>query len=279
MTIGEDTDETSRVHRAARFARAAALTTLAPADRALLRVNGKHGFPPIHLRRQNGPLHGFERVAGEYVGMFAALGLLSPSSSVVDAGCGSAALLLALSERLNSSAKYVGFDVNRAVIDWARKAFRDDSRVEFQHYDYFSSGFNPKGKRGLTWPTDNNSADLIVLKSVFTHLLPADAQHFITEIRRTLSPGGTAFVTAFTYNHGQSPDMFPHQGSGFRYIRANAPEAGIALPQSWLAAQFQERSLNVEFRPGFWRGLDAGQLAYQDVFLVTRERTTASARS
>ncbi len=36
----------------------------------------------------------------------------------------------------------------------------------------------------------DESAGLILAKSVFTHLLEQDVRHYLREIRRTLQPGG-----------------------------------------------------------------------------------------
>ena len=69
-----------RLHHVGRALRVLALRLVSPVDRLVLIVNGKHRYPPIYLRRQAGPLHTFERVAGEYAGYLATLAGLTSSS-------------------------------------------------------------------------------------------------------------------------------------------------------------------------------------------------------
>jgi SAM-dependent methyltransferase len=180
-----------RLHHVGRALRVLALRLVSPVDRLVLIVNGKHRFPPIYLRRQAGPLHAFERVAGEYAGYLATLAGLTSSSHVLDVGCGAGALALALDERLGVEGRYRGFDVDRPVIAWAQRHL-SGKRFEFRHHDYWNATYNPHGDRFAAWPADDGWADIVVLKSIFTHLLPEDVEFYLAETSRVLAPNGTA---------------------------------------------------------------------------------------
>ena len=43
-----------------------------------------------------------------------------------------------------------------------------------------------------TFPYEDGEFDVVVLTSVFTHMLPDDVAHYLDEIARVLKPGGRA---------------------------------------------------------------------------------------
>ena len=256
-------------HHLARRLRAAALRIVSPIDRLALWINGKRRYPPIHLRRQNGPLNGFERTAGEYAAYMATLGGLAPDSHILDVGCGSGALALMLGERLGPRGRYIGFDVDRPVINWT-SAHLTDERFSFVHHDYWNATYNPGGERFRRLPADDKWADIVILKSVFTHLLPDDVTHYLREIRRVLRPSGTALITAFVFDQVDEVvrRRFPFEADDYRYARADSPESGVAYPRAWLLPAVAAAGLEGTILRGFWRPQDVRPIAYQDIVLA-----------
>ncbi len=252
-------------HLLLRRLRGAGLVLLEPLDYAGRLINGKRSYPPLRLRRHAGPLEPFERTAGEYVGYLSTLAGLNSQSNVLDVGCGPGTLALVGGLRERFAGRYVGFDVDRRTVEWANTNLADD-HFSFAHYNYWNATYNPKGERFLPWPVSDGWADIVVLKSVLTHLLPDDVGHFLGEIRRVLS--GTALVSAFCYDRVDEPveKAFPHVGPGYRYIRKGSPESGIAYERAYLESEIERVGLRATYLPGFWRG--AGS-AYQDLFVAT----------
>jgi SAM-dependent methyltransferase len=240
-----------------------------PIDRVALIVNGKGDLPPLHLRRHSGPLNAFEGAAGEYLGLMSALAGLSPSSRILDVGCGAGALAIMLRDRLGAGARYLGIDVDEACIRWCRSHLGND-RFDFRHYDYWNATYRPGGQPFKAWPVETSEVDIVILKSLFTHMLPADVQFYVAELKRVLSPGGTGLVTAFTYVSVDGPveGRFGYRGDGYRYARAGSPESAVAHPREWLLSVFADRGLAAEFHAGFWRPQDTQPLAYQDLIVV-----------
>jgi SAM-dependent methyltransferase len=247
------------------------LAALSPIDRAALRINGKGDYPPLHLRRHSGPLVAFDRAASEFVGYLAALTDLGPSSNVLDMGCGSGALAIMLRERLVDGS-YRGFDVHEPSVRWARSHLGDD-RFAFQSFDYWNATYNPPGQRHLPWPVDNDWADVTLLKSVFTHMLPEDVAFYLSELARTLRPGGRAITTAFTFDavDDEVRERFPHEGEGYRYLRSTSPESAIAFPREWLVDSARAAGLVPTMYLGYWRRQQERPLAYQDVMALSAD--------
>jgi hypothetical protein len=102
---------------------------------------------------------------------------------------------------------------------------------------------------------------LILAKSVFTHLLEAEARSALSEIRRTLAPGGRAMVTAFLFDgarfaHRALP-WFPCPGPSarVRWRRASRPTAAVAIEaetfRAWVSAEdLRVESMLAGFHPG-----------------------------
>jgi SAM-dependent methyltransferase len=258
-----------RLHAFVRLARSVLLRIASPLDRTALLLNGKGDLPPIQLRRQSGPLQAFERAAAEYVGLLSAMAGLQPSSRILDVGCGAGAMAIMLRDRVPPEGRYLGFDVDEACVRWCQGHLRD-ARFEFAHHDYWNATYRPGGRRFKAWPVPTNGADIVILKSLFTHMLPPDVEFYVAELERVLAPGGTGLVTAFTYTSVDRPveAWFQHDGDGFRYARTGAPESAVAYPRDWLLGVFRDHDLALDFHPGFWRPQDGPTLAYQDVIMV-----------
>ena len=95
--------------------------------------------------------------------------------SVYELGCGTARLLRQF--RCIEGVKLVGSDVNPEMIEWCRKNLPD---IEFHHNE-----LSPP----LTFAEDN-SFDLMLASSVFTHI-PLETQGlWLAEMQRILRPGG-----------------------------------------------------------------------------------------
>lgn len=125
---------------------------------------------------------------------------LPQRGSVLDVGCGCGRLarMLAADPAIDG---YVGLDCLAASITWCETyvlpAFAG-RQCEFHHVDARSAEYNPFGAvrtQDVRFPCDTASMDLVVAASVFTHLLEADAAHYLREITRALKPGGMALLT------------------------------------------------------------------------------------
>lgn len=189
------------IAEALRKGRTAALWLAGPIDRIWLRATGREQLPPLWLRRHTGPVAAFESAARETAGFLDRLELVRAGDTVLDVGCGPGAMVPELARRLGPAGRYVGFDVHAPSIRWSRKRHAGDPRLRFEHADLISAyGMGSGAASTYRFPLDAGQADLVLAKSVFTHLLENDARHYLAEIRRVLRPGRGAVVTAFLYD-------------------------------------------------------------------------------
>src|SRR5690606_41572697 len=97
---------------------------------------------------------------------------------------------------------YFAIDVYLPSINWCQRAFSIASdRFQFLHYDGKSARYNPKGKIAQTeyqLPLPNETIDMTVCGSVFTHLYELAAKHYLSEIYRVTKKGGQALISIHT---------------------------------------------------------------------------------
>ena len=227
--------------------RTVALRAVSPLERILRPAEGSQ--PPLWLRRHAGPLRAFRSAAEGAVDLLERLELLHPATRVLDFGCGPGSLVPRLRARLGTEGRYLGLDVHAASIAWCAEAFAGDSRFAFRHLN------------GSLWPAESAAYDLVVAKSVFTHLLEPEARVALGEIRRCLAPEGRALVTAFAFDGaryaGRLLPWFAHPGvdSPVRWRRAARPTAAVAFARDRLESRCVETGLRPEqFVAGYFPG-------------------------
>ena len=180
----------------------------------------------------------FRETGAEFLHHFVDIGGLEPHHRVLDVGCGVGRMAVPLMGFLNERGRYAGFDVVPSLVDWCQAEIAArDSRFSFQRFDLRNSTYNPTGATravDLRFPYDDASFDFVFLTSVFTHLLPDDLRHYLSEIARVLTPGGRCFSTFFLLNDeslglirsGLSPVFrFSHLHDGYRANDAVAENA------------------------------------------------------
>jgi len=173
--------------------------------------------------------------------------------------------------------RYLGFDVNRAAIGWARKAFAGDPRIRFELAE-IDSPFGEKSARNAEdyrFPVEDGQADLVLAKSVFTHLLESEARHYLCEIRRALKPGRAAVVTALLFapesrtGLGLSPAFpFGDAEGNIRWRWKARPESAIAYERDFFLRMITDAGLRLQWLcQGFFPG-DAPSISGQDILLL-----------
>jgi SAM-dependent methyltransferase len=118
-----------------------------------------------------------------------------------------------------------------------------------------------------------------MLGSVFTHMMPADLENYLSEIKRVLIPGGRCLISYFLLNDesirligaGRSTLEFKHAFGKYRTETLEKPELAIAFDEDWIRGLYRERGLTiVHLDHGSWCGRQ-DYLSYQDLVLATKE--------
>lgn len=128
---------------------------------------------------------------------------LVPEAAILDLGCGNGAVARALTRFLSPVGRYEGLDINEACVSWLTTQYRPYTNFGFTHADVRNAAYNRDGTsqpETYRLPFPDGAFDLVLLKSVFTHMLPAGVRHYLGEISRVLRPNGRAVITYFLLN-------------------------------------------------------------------------------
>lgn len=219
----------------------------------------------------------FRSVGDHLFRLLVELGGLRPDERVLDVGCGTGRVARPLTAYLKTG-RYDGMDIVGRSIDWCRRAYRGFPDFRFHHADLHNRAYNPAGAVAASdyrFPFDDSSFDLVLLTSVFTHMLAADTRHYLDEIARLLAPGGRVLMTAFLLDKasrdaidaGRTDFEFGHEREGCHVERADVPEAAVAYDRHAFEAMVAAAGLIVSrSHPGSWRGREG--VTYQDVLIL-----------
>ncbi|HEX8921119.1 MAG TPA: class I SAM-dependent methyltransferase [Pyrinomonadaceae bacterium] len=272
------------VIRAIRSGRRVAYLSLTPFDYLWRALNGKSDLPPLHLRRHVGPLRSFETSGAEFMAYLQLLCKLQPHERVLDIGCGCGQMALHLLSYLDERGAYAGADIHSPSINWCRRHIgRHHANFEFQYLDVKSDAYNPHGRHkaeNLRFTFADQEFDVILLKSVFTHMRPVAVENYLSEVARLLSKNGRSLATFFLLNErqgelaqkGRNQLQFDYGDEIWRYVYQNSPESAVAYEEGFIMGLLDKYGLKLKepIMYGRWSGRADG-LSYQDMLLLEKQ--------
>lgn len=208
---------------------------------------------------------------------------LEPDDHILDVGCGPGRVALPLAEYLSDDASYYGIDVSQKCIDWCRDEITTEHRnFHFVHADIYNGRYNPKGTLGAkdyVFPFDNDRFDLIILFSVFTHMLEEDTRHYLQEIRRLLKSSGRCMFTAVVLTlervarRDRLPIRYRHRVGDCMVRWAWQPERSVAYPLALLERLLSESGfrLRLPIEWGSWDGMSNQSAFFQDILVLEHD--------
>ena len=104
---------------------------------------------------------------------------LAPDSRVLDIGCGTGQMAMALEDYLSDRGAYYGTDIGREAINYCHRAYRRRNFV-------FAAGEMTR----VPFADSDGPFDLAVFFSVFTHTFADESVLLLSEARRLLGPRG-----------------------------------------------------------------------------------------
>jgi len=225
----------------------------------------------------------FKEIGEEFVQHLINLCSLMPSQRVLDIGCGSGRMALPLTNYLNDEGKYDGVDIVRPSIEWCKRQITSRyPNFLFHHSDIFNEYYNPNGKidsAEYRFSFDDNTFDVILLASVFTHMPKPEMENYISEIHRLLKPGGSCLMTFFLINHESQHNMLNQQSTlcfeeiGPKTWTANReiPNEAIGFDQDYVQNVLMTNSLSLQepIHYGSWCGRK-NFLSYQDIVIAKK---------
>ncbi len=227
--------------------------------------------------------HGDYVKQGEkFLDYFRELGGLQPYHTVLDIGCGIGRMAVPLTRFLNEKGSYDGFDIVKSGIDWCNKHISNQHpNFRFHYTRLYNQLYNTTDKANASnfnFPYKDSKFDFVFLTSVFTHMMPAEVEHYINEIGRVMKPGATCLMSFFIVNCVSEDLMikkpthmnFPVNKGFYRLQSTQDNTANVAYDEEWLLEKLENAGLKMDsIHYGQWCGRDHF-LEHQDLMICSK---------
>ena len=248
-----------------RTSRTALQIIVEPIDHLMRFINYKKGYPPLWIRQKVGSLNDFEGSGGEYMAYLKLLCGLKPGMSVMDIGSGCGLMCLKVNENPTLPeyifpGSYVGIDIDKDLVDWCNK------HIKLERGFFVTPPIEGK------LPGLENTVDVILCKSLFTHLFPTEVIDYVAEIQRLLKPNGRCLMTFFLLADKRTGRYGFEDWDGechFSTNRKSNPRAAIGYKEMWIYDMLATGGFKYETHYGSWRGDNKG-LSFQDMIVIRR---------
>jgi SAM-dependent methyltransferase len=260
---------------------------LFPVDLIEAAVGRRGAMVPPRSKMFVGSVEDFESSGELLVRRLIEVAGLTPESCVLDIGCGIGRLAVALTSQLGREGRYEGLDIVPSGIEWCAKNITPRyPNFQFTLADVFNGEYHPGGRVRPTeyrLPYPDATFDLVVLTSVFTHMLPVEKEHYVDEIARVLKPDSRCFAT-YTLLNPESRRLMEAGASEFRFnhamgpcavVDAKVPELAVGYDEDYVREVYERRGFSTEggIYYGTWSGREPsarGSGLGQDLVLSTR---------
>jgi SAM-dependent methyltransferase len=242
--------------------------------------------PPLSGRLMIG---GGDFFAGgeEFLRYFIEFGGLKPDEDVLDVGSGYGRMALPLNRYLSGKARYEGFDVLAEGVRWCQRHITPKHpNFGFQVADLYNGLYNRTGRYKTVeyrFPYEDASFDFVFLTSVYTHLMPADLEHYVSEVSRVLRPDGRVLATYFLLNEdvrqritsGESRIRFSRELEGCLVPDKGPSEAAVGYDENVIRALNSKYGLTIQepIRYGLWSGVPS-EFTFQDIVVAVKQENS-----
>ncbi len=230
----------------------------------------------------------FMDVSCEFLSYFIEMADLKPDNSVLDIGCGVGRIAYSLGYYLSPVGRYEGFDIVDETLQEAKRVIATHKpNFNFQKVDIYNQAYNPNGTLqavNFAFPYADESFDLVYLTSIFTHLMPVEVRHYLSEIHRVLKPGGRCLLTCFLLNdesqqlitQGKTTQRLVYKFEEYFTKNIQVPEASIGFRESLFLEWITQKEFNIIGKYyGFWCSRTR-YTSYQDILVIEKKKLNNS---
>jgi SAM-dependent methyltransferase len=249
--------------------------------------------PPLELMRQEGidVLEEWFRWGEEWSMLARVYGGIRRDTRVLEIGCGLGRVAFPLRYLLSAEGRYEGFEICRNKVEFLVSTFqRTYPNFHFKWANVRNTYYNPAGEvepSSYVFPYPDETFDLVIAASVFTHMLPDTTSHYFQEAARVLRPDGRCLFSFFlldNYRPGQPrpsgfarpifnfDNHYANYGEEFATVVPENPEQMTAYRNSLLSRFAEQADLHFArpALPGLWSGSTPTWIGAQDLLVLEK---------
>ena len=225
----------------------------------------------------------FLRIGELFLQDFISKSIIQKNSAVLDIGSGIGRIAIPLTAYLENG-RYEGFDIMKPGIEWCQKNITSRfPHFKFTQVSLVNDLYRNTGQSAsqFVFPYPDNSFDLAIATSVFTHMVPEEVIRYVEEIYRVLKTGGHAYLTFFVLNENSKAQMikgnnefnFQYDHGNYRLLDEKVKSANVAYEEKYLFSEIiktqQFKIESIEY--GIWSTKTKGNpIAFQDRMLLKK---------
>lgn len=195
---------------------------------------------------------------------------VKPEHKILDLGYGCGRIAIHFLNYLKEEGSYTGIDSNKELLSYCENNIATVSQnFQFQHVDVYNGAYSPQGKikpQDFVFPIEDESMDIVILWSVFTHMYLTDIDLYLKEIHRVLKKGRLVLaslnlINSFTKQQIETKkshlDIKYNIADGLFSLDSEIPERGFAHDEDKVKELYWRYGFLIrEIKYGIWSSKD-----------------------
>lgn len=200
---------------------------------------------------------------------------LTPEAKILDVGSGIGRIARPFTKFLNKDGNYLGFDIIKSDIEWCAKKYSQCKNFVFNHYPIKNDLYLPNANispEEFEFPFKEESFDVVIVISVFTHMQFCAIENYLKEIAKVLKPQGTCYTSWFLAEADKTYELFPFIYDKYCLHNSKIKNANVALIRNQLLQILKTNGLEiVEEKQGWWKtGISEKAFDFQDILVLKK---------
>jgi SAM-dependent methyltransferase len=164
----------------------------------------------------------------------------------------------------------LGIDNSKPLVSYCMDNISTiNDKFIFQHVDVYNGAYAPEGKQKpheFIFPIEDESVDIVIMCSVFTHMHSNDIQAYIEEVHRVLKKGGLFISSLNLYNrftcnqieiNKSHLDIKYRIDEGIYSLDTEIPERGFAHDEEMIKEFYWQSGFRIkEIKYAIWSSKD-----------------------